>query len=198
VYDGLVSNLDVAPTLLEMAGCDVPQGLAGRSFGGLLDGGGYAARDEVCGALFYDVAYDPMHYVRTTTHKYIRSFAVTDSDAAGADGEVLSTFAAGQWIRVDDFDVLSSAAWRSMSVDTSCPPREELYDLVADPCEQHNLADDAAAAGVLAEMRGRLEAMMRRTESPLVDGHVAPPEAQREATRRFRPGGPAYDRLHGH
>jgi len=194
VYESLASNLDVTPTLLGLCGCDVPDGLAGRDLRPLLTGRPYRERQEVCGALFYDVAYDPMHYVRTRTHKYIRSFAVTEADAAGADPEVLATFAGGQWVRCDDFDVLSSAAWRSMDVDTSRPPPEELYDLTRDPHEQHNLAGDPTAGGVLEDLRRRLRAMMDRTASPLRTGHVPPPQAQREANRRYRPGGPMYRR----
>lgn len=112
VVQDLVSNLDFAPTLLEVAQAEVPSGLAGRSLLPRLTGQDRVPRDAVCGVLFYDVAYDPMHYVRTTTHKYIRSFAASAVDAAGADPEVLSTFAAGRWIRVDDFDVLTSPTWQ--------------------------------------------------------------------------------------
>lgn len=192
IHDGLVSNLDVTPTLLELCGCDVPEGLEGRSFRSLLRGESYEERDAVYGGLFYDVAYDPMHYVRTRTHKYTRSFAVTEEERAGADQEVLATHEAGQWIRVDDYDVMSSAAWQGMDVDRSPPPREELYDLRADPWEQRNLVEIESAATVLHEMRERLSGWMERTASPLLNGHVDPPEKQREANRKYRPGGEMY------
>jgi len=39
-------------------------------------------------------------------------------------------------------------------------PREELYDVQADPAEMHNLANDPAQAGRLARMRERLESWM--------------------------------------
>lgn len=196
VFDELISNLDVTPTLLNACGGTLPDGLEGRSFLPLLEHRDYEERDAVFGALFYDVAYDPMHYVRTKTHKYIRSFAVTDRDARGADPEVLSSFRAGQWIRVDDLDVLTSAAWQSMETPCPRPPAEELYDLREDPWEQRNLADEAPAQDVLKAMRGRMKEMMVRTSSPLLDGgHVPPPEAQREAFRKHRPGSPLYKEL---
>jgi len=189
-YDCLLSNMDVTPTLLELAGAPAAEGLAGRSFLPLLHGEPYTPRDHVCGALFYDVAYDPMHYVRTATHKYIRSFAVTDDEATGADPEVLTSFAAGRWVRVDDFDVLTSPSWQALAgrERTVRPPPEELYDLTTDPCERYNLADDPAASRVLAEMRDRLGEMMASTASPLLKGHVGPPERQRQATRSHGPG----------
>lgn len=193
VHECLLSNLDITPTLIELAGSRPPGKLAGRSFLPLLTRSNYQERNEVSGALFYDVSYDPMHYIRTATHKYIRSFAVTPEDANGADREVLCTFQAGQWVRVDDYDVMHNQSWRSMAGPFPPPPREELYDLTSDPLEQHNLADTPTARPILEAMRQRLQDMMERTHSPLRNGgHVAPPEKQKEAHRHYRPGGPAY------
>jgi len=192
VIDALVSNLDVTPTLLELAGAEIPDSLAGRSLVPLLRDQTHPHRDQVGGALFYDVAYDPMHYVRTRTHKYIRSFAVTAEDARGADPEVLSTFAAGRWIRVDDFDVLTSPTWQSLKRPCPMPPAEELYDLTRDPCERQNLVGQPEAAGILADMRTRLRHLMETTASPLLTGHVAPPAAQRQAAHEYRHDGPKY------
>ena len=195
----LLSNIDVTPTLLEAAGCAVPEGLAGRSFFPLLAGGDYGERDAVHGGLFYDVSYDPVHFVRTRTHKYIRSFAVTDEDARGADPDVLCTFEEGTWIRVDDYDVRSSPTWRSIEKTYPKPPPEELYDLRADPWEQNNLAGAeqgmegerlVSRGPILDEMRNRLQAFMEATDSPLLRGHVPPPPKQRDAFKNYRPGGP--------
>jgi N-sulfoglucosamine sulfohydrolase len=41
--------------------------------------------------------------------------------------------------------------------------------------EGDNRAADPACAEALAEMRGRLDAWMRETEDPLLDGPVPPP-----------------------
>jgi N-sulfoglucosamine sulfohydrolase len=188
-YDELVSNMDLTPTLLELAGLTVPAGLEGRSLAPLLCGQPYAARDEVGGALFYDVAYDPMHYVRTADYKYIRSFAVTPEEAHGAAPETLTTFAAGRWIRVDDFDVLTSPTWQALAPEGAVPrpDSEELYALRSDPCERRNLVGHPDARPVLDAMRARLARLMERTRSPLLYGHVSPPEKQREACRSYHP-----------
>ena len=188
-----VAAVNITPTILECCGLPVPDRLSGRSLLPLVDGGDYNEREAVFGVLFYDVSYDPMHYVRTRTHKYIRSFAVTPEEAADAAPAVLSTFKGGNWVRVDDLDVLSSPAWQSMEHECPRPPPEELYDLVADPLEQHNLADHPAAADILHEMRQAMQAMMERTSSPLLNGgHVPPPEIQREKAAMAQPGGPMY------
>ena len=54
-------------------------------------------------------------------------------------------------------------------------PREELHDLLFDPAEAANVADDPAYSEVRAELAGRLEAWMRETADPLLAGDVAPP-----------------------
>jgi arylsulfatase A-like enzyme len=203
VHDALVSNLDVSPTVLDLCGLPVPPELEGKSLTGLLSGGpACPERDAVFSELLYDVSYDPMHAVRTRKYKYIRSFGVRPEDAAGADRDVLCSFKAGQWVRVDDYDVMSSPSWRFMDHgDFDPPPVEELYDLDSDPGERMNLAARRGSSegngdvdGVLREMRRRLDEWMRRTRSPLLRGHVPPPEAQRAANRKYRPGGPMYGR----
>jgi hypothetical protein len=55
-------------------------------------------------------------------------------------------------------------------------PEEQLYDLVLDPQEGNNLTADPAKAEVLAQMRDRLDAWMRETEDPLLEGPVPPPD----------------------
>lgn len=61
-------------------------------------------------------------------------------------------------------------------------PAEELYDLVADPHEQHNLAAEAQHAQRLAEMRAKLTAWMKLQNdqqtvfnTPLLLGQEAAP-----------------------
>ena len=49
---------------------------------------------------------------------------------------------------------------------------EQLYDLIFDPNETHNLVGDPATAAVLEEMRDRLDRWMRDTADPLLGGPV--------------------------
>ena len=53
---------------------------------------------------------------------------------------------------------------------------EQLYDLIFDPLETHNLAGDEEHAEVLAEMRERLERWMAATDDPLLRGPIPLPE----------------------
>jgi len=174
VYEQLISNLDFCPTMLEICRVQVPQKLEGRSFLPVLEYRNYTVREAVFGALYYDAFYDPMHYVRTRNYKYIRSFAVTPEDAASADPSVIAGHKTGIWIRADDTDVQSSRSWKSMRGPFVPPPREELYDLKADPLEQSNLINDIKYREVFTDLRVRMLQMMERTQSPLLKGHVSP------------------------
>jgi N-sulfoglucosamine sulfohydrolase len=176
IFDQLISNLDYTPTILDICDLEIPEGLEGRSFKNLLQGETYQERDAVFGALYYDAFYDPIHCVRTKDFKYIRSFAVTSEDAAGADPEVLAKHETGSWIRADDSDVQNSPSWQYIkkSGPFQIPPPEELYDLSKDPSEKCNIIDDNAYADILTDMRNKLKDMMERTNSPLLSGHISP------------------------
>ena len=119
--------------------------------------------DEVNDAIFaeltYHAAYEPQRAIRTKRWKYIRRFGDRDLPVLAEHRR-----------RPDQGPASSPNGWADRPL-----PREELYDLLFDPAEAHNLADEPAHAGVLAEMQGRLEAWMRDTADPLLDGDVAPP-----------------------
>lgn len=54
-------------------------------------------------------------------------------------------------------------------------PRERLYDLIFDPNETNNLAEDAHFRDAKAEMSGKLNAWMQETKDPLLNGPVPAP-----------------------
>lgn len=60
--------------------------------------------------------------------------------------------------------------WRERS-----RPLEQLYDLIFDPNEAHNIANDLSVAVVLEDMRIRLDDWMVRTNDPLLHGPVPAP-----------------------
>ena len=158
VSDALVSHVDIYPTLCELASAPLPEGLAGRSLLPLALGQTHEIRDELFAELTYHVAYDPQRAIRTKRHKYIRHF-----------GERLEPVLPN----VDDSpskDLLVAAGWGSHP-----RPREELYDLLMDPGEMRNVADDPRYADVHAELGDRLHAWMHETDDPLLDGPVPVP-----------------------
>ena len=74
-------------------------------------------------------------------------------------------------------EMCPSIARRGDHLGDPCRLRLEGLDLALDPQERRNVAGDATvpdAAAALTEMRGRLDAWMRRTNDPLVNGLKIP------------------------
>ena len=127
--DDIVTNVDFAPTMLELLGVDSPDGLQGRSFVPLLEG---ETPDDWPTSMYYRYWMHrdgshlcPAHYgVRTTTHKLI-CYYNDPLDQPGANGP-------------------------------ADPIEWELFDLVADPYEVDNVIDQAVYAEVQAELVAEL------------------------------------------
>src|SRR5258706_14627126 len=118
-----VPTLAVLPTVLGAAGGVPPPQLQGRSLLPLLEGGAYEPRTAVFAEKTFHSYYDPMRSIRTDSHKLIRNFET--AFAVEVPG-----------------DIQRGAIFRSDPgrYSTDRPAIVELYDLAADPLEQHNLA----------------------------------------------------------
>jgi arylsulfatase A-like enzyme len=158
VSDALVSQLDLFPTICELAGVRAPGWLHGRSLMPLAREERTDVHEELYGEITFHAAYEPQRSVRTRRHRYVRRF----DDAHPAT--VLAN--------VDDGaskDLLVEHGWANRPA-----AAEQLYDLVFDPQELVNAIGDPAYAGVARDLRGRLAAWMRETDDPLLRGPVAP------------------------
>jgi arylsulfatase A-like enzyme len=145
--DRLVSQIDLYPTICDLAGTPTPPWARGRSLRQSEE------NDAVFAELTYHAAYEPQRAVRTKRYKYIRRYAT--------DRPVLAN--------IDDSPSKDYLLARGLADQTR--PEEELYDVEADPGETHNLDD----AQVLQAMRARLDRWMEETDDPLRHGDVAPP-----------------------
>ncbi len=163
VDDRLVSFVDLAPTILTLAGVTPSEYLHGHS---LLDGPPrryvYAARDRI------DEVMDRQRAVRDGRFKYVRSW---HPDVAG--GHAL------EYRDNLDMVVAMRAAYQAGRL-TAAQARwfepagaEQLYDLSADPFEVDNLVGDPSRADTLQTLRQALDAWMTR-----VGDTAAVPEAQ--------------------
>lgn len=156
---GMISQIDLFPTLCDYLAIDPPGWLEGKSFMPLVRGEKKEINDEIFGEVTYHAAYEPKRAVRTQRYKYIRRY---DDDETRPMANVDAS--------------PSKAYWVDHGYAEQPVPREQLYDLIFDPHESHNLAGDIHAADVLAEMRGRLDGWMVRTNDPLLHGPVPPAE----------------------
>jgi len=159
VSDALVSHEDLFPTLCDLLGMAPPPWLQGTSLLPIVRGKKEEVRGELYAGVTYHAAYEPMRAVRTERWKYIRRFG-------GRTRPVLPN--------TDDSP--SKTAWLEAGLAGRPVAPEELYDLVFDPNEAHNLAAEPSAAKVLQDMRGRLERWMKRTDDPLLAGPVPAPK----------------------
>jgi N-sulfoglucosamine sulfohydrolase len=158
VSDALVSQVDLFPTICELAGIDAPPWVQGTSLLPLLRRETDRVNDAIFLELTFHAAYEPLRAIRTRRHKYVRRF-----------GDRLRPVLPN----VDDGptkDLLIAAGWGEREL-----PREELYDLLFDPQEAVNLIGSPRCAEVEADLRSRLQEWMAATGDPLLDGPVAPP-----------------------
>jgi arylsulfatase A-like enzyme len=162
VCDAMLSQVDLFPTICALAGIDPPPWLQGRSLLPLLRGEADSIHEAVYAEINYHGSYDPQRAVRTRRWKYVRLFY--DGPRPGdmnCDGSASK-------------DLWVAHGWRQRY-----PAQEQLYDLLFDPNEAHNLAADPDRREVLQEMRGRLRAWMEATEDPLLAGPVPSPPGAR-------------------
>jgi arylsulfatase A-like enzyme len=132
VYDGLFSGVDLVPTILELLGVAVPDEVDGLSHADNLLDPCREVRSEVYAAKTYHDSFDPIRAVRTTEYCYIENYAVRP---------LLDL----------PWDIEESAPGQAVApfLNESRPPRE-LYDLIADPTERHNLLAGVISAEVEA------------------------------------------------
>jgi N-sulfoglucosamine sulfohydrolase len=158
--DAMVCWPDLLPTMIELGGGTVPQGLDGRSFAGLLLGKTTSHREHVFATHSGDGDFNvyPIRALRTQDWKYIRNLHPEFQHqshitrAAGSDGLTYWT----SWVNAAKTDPLAAAIVKR-HVER---PAEELYDLRTDPFEQTNLAADPTHAERLARMSSELDAWM--------------------------------------
>ncbi|HTI75435.1 MAG TPA: sulfatase [Mycobacterium sp.] len=122
LYDELFSGVDLLPTLLNLLGVDVPDDVEGLSHArNLRTQTSAPVRSEVYTTKTYHDSFDPIRAIRTKEYSYIENYATRP---------LLDL----------PWDIAESAPGRVMEPLVHTPrPERELYDLVEDPTESHNL-----------------------------------------------------------
>ncbi len=151
--DTLVSFVDFAPTVLSLAGVDVPSHMSGQEF---LGSRSHSPRNYVFGYRDrMDGRTDLIRSVYDGRYKYIRNF-MPHRHYAQHITFVHRQSAMREWQRLHDANELppiQNAFFKEK-------PAEELYDLTVDPHEVNNLAGRTGLAGKKTELLGVLEQWM--------------------------------------
>ncbi|MGL4462350.1 MAG: sulfatase family protein, partial [Planctomycetia bacterium] len=184
--NALLSSIDLAPTLLELAGAPSAATFQGKSFAELLrstDPAATAGRDAVFAEHNWHDFEDRQRAVRTARWKYIRSDYADLPLTPPADALRSPTGDAFRARRAAD--TLTTA---QKTIYETPRPTEELYDAAADPDELRNLAGEQAYKVELDAMRGRLDDWLKATGD-------APPAVRRPDEFDRTTGEPLKGRL---
>lgn len=151
VEEGLVSHIDVYPTLCDLLGLEKPQWLEGQSFAGAFSGKG-CPRTEVFSELNFHTSYEPARSVRTARYKLVRYYD-------------------DQWQRYNLSNCDESPA-KALLISLGWPEKEKqmdyLFDLYFDPDERQNLVDDPAYAEVYSQLSATLGQWQQNTKDHIV------------------------------
>jgi arylsulfatase len=150
--DSLLSVIDIAPTILELAGVPIDPRVQGVSFAPILVDPAATIRDYAFSEHNWHVGQAHERSVREGRWLYIRnafpalqSLCVESGPQEPAGKELWDAHAAGT-LNADQGDVFLQPR-----------PAEELYDVEADPHQLHNLAADPQQAATLAKLRSLLD-----------------------------------------
>lgn len=158
--DEMVGFIDLAPTLLSLAGVEIPGHMQGQAF---LGGARVAAPERRRYNFTFrgrrGDGYDICRGARDKRWKYIRNYTphVPVMQYNGYSWQIASY---GVWH--DHYRQGRLEPHRARWFEAPKPP-EELYDLEEDPHELRNLAADPAHAGKLGELSAALDEHLLRT-----------------------------------
>lgn len=152
--DELLSNVDLLPTLLEIAEFDVPENIQGRSYLPLIENREYSPRDEIFAELN---VVDPIRRIRTRTHKLL--FNVTSHRRLTIPS-------------CNRMDLINTVP----DVLTQRRPLAELYDLEKNPLETDNLWGNPDYRQIQDDLKARLRKWMEETDDPVLEGVLPIPK----------------------
>lgn len=161
VESRLLEAIDVAPTLLSLAGAAVPAKMQGAAFLGEKAG---PPKSQVFGARDRcDETAMRIRTVRDTRYRYIRTFTPEIPLLAP------NAYKARQYPAWTLVPRLHAEGRLNEAQAALCAPRqpaEQLFDLETDPHQIHNLAEssDPVHAATLRRLRGELESWIERTD----------------------------------
>ena len=163
----VISTVDLAPTLLELIGLEVPGHMAGRSFEPLLAGKSQEDRDYAIGYYYRNLRQTNMFPEFTVQNKdwvYIYNPWVDGKKQVHNSDYTHSETLAAMWAAADTVPSI-----RERTEFHKYRIIEELYNVRQDPHEYINLAYDKEFEPLVMEMRQILVDWMEDTDHPALE-----------------------------
>ena len=157
--DALVNYIDVVPTMMDIAGIEAPE-TDGKSFYGVLKGetnvhSQYSFGQQTSRGIYSGPAYYGIRSVKDGRYNYIVNLT--------PEATFQNTTTQGNKAYMNSWRKKANAG-DQFAADRLYKyqhrPAEELYDMIEDPWELNNLADDPQYAAKKAELRTAMEAWM--------------------------------------
>ena len=150
---GFVEFVDFGPTILNLAGAEIPDGIDGRPF---LGQGARTRNYTFNYADRFDEKYDFVRWMRKGKYSYQRNFQPFNFDALQNDYRYRQ-LAFEEWRQLYQKGKLNAVQRQFFET----RPAEALYDVEVDPHETRNLASDPSYTKVLDEMRELMSSELR-------------------------------------
>jgi N-sulfoglucosamine sulfohydrolase len=154
--NAMVSWIDYFPTLLDVTGSEIPEGLDGRSFSRVLLRNRQTFRDQIFTTHSGDRLFNvyPIRSVRDNRYKFILNLHPEFYHTNHSDLNRL--YRAGAYWNSWDEAAKNDEQARQILSRYFMRPAEEFYDIVNDPTEQVNLINDPRLAKTIDKMRQSL------------------------------------------
>jgi N-sulfoglucosamine sulfohydrolase len=185
----LISQADLLPTFVEIAGGEAPQQIDGQSFLKVIRGETATHREMVFASHTGDrlMNRSPSRMLRTDRYKYIFNLAPENvyhthmDKARDHDGgrEYWSS-----WIEKAETDPHAASVLKRYHHH----PAEELYDVETDPDEVNNLAADPAYKQMIEDYRAKMSAWRQAQGDSETGPEVIAPEG--DVAKKKKPGAP--------